>query len=132
MELKHHNIWSIIGQASSSVPSLFGSQERSTFSHFQGVEGHFFFRFQKRETTFPFPGQFISLLDKTPCYIYPTKIADDILPAALLSSSMAHGPVNHSSYNRTRQQERRNPQPDRESNRENGKKENMTKQTERA
>ena len=132
VELRRHNIWSIIGQASSSVTSLFVSQERSTFSHFQGVEGFLFSRFQKRETTFPFPEQFISLLDKTPCYIYPTKIADDILPAALLSSSLAHGPVNHTSYNRTRKQERWNPQPDRKSKRKDGKKENMRKQTERA
>lgn len=44
--------------------------------------GESFSRFHKTDTTLPFPEQFISLLDKTPCYIYPTKIADDILPAA--------------------------------------------------
>ncbi len=100
MEGRHHNTWSIVGPAFSTVLSLFGSRERTL--HFPGVEGNFFYScFQKTETTLPFPEQFISLLDKTPCYIYPTKIADDILPAALLSSSMAHGPVNHTSYNRT-------------------------------
>lgn len=79
--------------------------------HEKGLHA-FFSCFEKRETTLPFPEQFISLLDKTPCYIYPTKIADDILPAATLSTSIAYGPVNHTSFLRTEAQKSWNPQRD--------------------
>lgn len=118
VELRHHNIWSSVGPAASSVLSLFRIQHRTTFCSFPGLKGTFFFLLSERETTFPFPKQFISLLDKTPCYIYPTKIADDILPAALLSSSEAYGPVNHTGYNRTGPPEQWNPQLAKESCRE--------------
>lgn len=60
-------------------------------------QARFFSCFEKRGTTLPFPEQFISLLDMTPCYIYPTKIADDLVPAVTLSTSTAHAPVNQSS-----------------------------------
>lgn len=105
--LRHPNIWSIVGPVSSSVLSLSGTRERTAFSR---SWRKLFPLLSEKKTTLPFPEQFISLLDKTPCYIYTTKIADDILPAAPLCSSMAHGPVNHASYNRTGLPEQWNPQ----------------------
>lgn len=119
MELRHHNIWSIVGPGF-FICALIVRESREDHI-FQELKENFFSCFQKRETTLPFPEQFISLLDKTPCYIYPTKIADDILPAALLSSSMAHGPVNHICYNRPGPRDQRDSQPDAESSRERWK-----------
>lgn len=55
----------------------------------------------RTKTTLPFPEQFISLLDKTPFYIYTAKTADDILPAARLCNHGTHGPVNHAGDSRT-------------------------------
>lgn len=91
-ELKHGNTWWTTAPFSTVLPLL---ERWEKILYFPGVEGNFFFScFEKGGTTLPFPEQFISLLDKTPCYIYPTKIADDILPAATLSTSIAHAPVN--------------------------------------
>lgn len=89
------------GRPTSPDCALFVSRtERKTLGQPEVVGNYFFFFLVQKETTLPFPEQFISLLDKTPCYIYPTKIADDILPAALLSNAVAHGPANHLSQNK--------------------------------
>lgn len=48
----------------------------------------------EEETTLPFPEQSISQSDKSLCYIYPTKAADDILTAARCRR-MAHAAANH-------------------------------------
>lgn len=48
----------------------------------------------EEETILPFPEQSISQFDKSLCYIYPTKAADDILTAACCRHT-AHAPANH-------------------------------------
>lgn len=48
----------------------------------------------QEETILPFPEQSISQSDKSLCYIYPTKAADDILTAACCCHT-AHAPANH-------------------------------------
>lgn len=47
----------------------------------------------EEETILPFPEQSISQSDKSLCYIYPTKAADDILTAARCRRT-AHAPAN--------------------------------------
>lgn len=56
----------------------------------------------RKDVTLPFPEQFISLLDKTAFYIYTTKIADDIAPAALLWKSR-HMPLSITAVRREEQ-----------------------------
>lgn len=58
----------------------------------------------EEETTLPFPEQSISQSDKSLCYIYPTKAADDILTAACCRHT-AHAPVNHTAGRVEREQD---------------------------
>lgn len=100
VELKHRNTWPEARHQLLQLSSHCSGVESGETSHSRKETFVFLLllpkkRERERETRLPFPEQFISRLDKTPCYIYPTKIADDTLPAAVLPGSVAYGPVNH-------------------------------------
>lgn len=116
VEVKQHKPWSIF--AWGTVLSLFRSGSGERALHFQRVEGNLFAAFRKERQHF-LSQNYLSLLDKTPCYIYPSKIADDTLYSpALWHMVLSITLVN----NRAGPPEEWKPQPARVSDRERWKK----------
>lgn len=59
-------------------------------ARFLGAEGNASFLALRKETTLPSQNNSSFSVDKTPCYIYLTKIADDILPAGHNCEAQRH------------------------------------------